>query len=165
MVTLRRLLPRFVLKPKLGTMSRLTKARKACVQRESIVTHWVQHLSLHARSVARASIAQLDPQVAPSVPQDDLAIPPVRRQKQAAASVSLVSTPTLKVLPSASHAQEAKHHSDLALLFAWFALQESTGRLVTLAWIAWMGSLPLQERQNAPLPNLDSTRMLIKRSR
>jgi hypothetical protein len=51
----------------------------------------------HALIVTNGSTAQLDPQVAPSVPQDDLAVPPVRHRKTVVASVSLVSTPASKV--------------------------------------------------------------------
>jgi hypothetical protein len=164
-VSLRRLRHQRALKLRLGTTCPLTWAHKYHVQRARTAALMVQHPYPHVLIATKVTTAPLDPQVAPSVPRDDLAMPLVRHRKQAVAYASLVSTRTLKVLPSASHAQEAKHHSYRGLLFAWCALQESTAHLVTHAWIVRMGSLPLRERQHVPKPNLDSTRIPIKRSR
>jgi K+-transporting ATPase c subunit len=141
------------------------KRSRSRASRARTATHMVPSPVPRALIVTKGSTAPLDPQVAPSAHLADMAMPLDRHRKQAAASVSLASTPTLKVLPSASHAQEAKHHLNLALLFAWFPLQESTAHRVTRAWIVILAPLPLRERQHALKPNLDSTRIPIKRSR
>jgi hypothetical protein len=118
-----------------------------------------------ALNATKGNKAPLDPQVAPIVPRDDMETTLVRHRKTVVAYASLVSTRILKVLPSASHALKAKHHSNRAPLFTWSACPEHIAHPVTHARIVILASLPLQLRQHAPKPNLDSTRIPIKRGR